>query len=377
MKKFFKFFPLFLILFLFPTLSAIGEETDTDTVDMSIVESINPFDSTAGDFLDFDISAYSKSANEAYQAGDYEKAAKFYLASLQYDITNGMDIYNLACCYGILGNAELAAKCLNQSVKRGFDNIDHINQDPDFDNVRGTEIFDSTVEKIASEIAEKQATMGSVIDCEASAYFECRVKLPENFDPETGHTLIFGLHGYGASPDNFIKLWDRFNTPDFIYASPRAPYPFNVGGEIGYSWNTGSKDDESIEKHSREMTDDYVVSVVNDLKGRYNIDNVYLLGFSQGCGLAYTVGIEHHEMFDGLICFGGWLDTEWLGDEAIDSAKDLRIFIAHGTNDRMVEFSTGEEARDYLIEHGYDVTWCEFDGGHSVPADQLQMAEEW
>ena len=63
---------------------------------------INELDPTAGNFLDFPLDSVSRAANSAYQAAHYSEAALLYLTALQHYITNSNDIYNLACCYGLL-----------------------------------------------------------------------------------------------------------------------------------------------------------------------------------------------------------------------------------------------------------------------------------
>ncbi len=370
-------FLFLLCLALSPSVRGQDSQTETEEIDWSDPETIDPFDEDIGDFLDVDLSAWKEKAFEAYQAGDYEEAAKYYLAFLKYEIEDGGSIYNLACCYGLLSEAELAAIYIERAVNAGFEDIDHMMWDPDFDNVRGTDVFDAAVDSIASMIEEREDDLGSIVHTDAPAFFECRVHLPEDYDPDRSYPLLVGLHGYGSNPDRFITLWERFESPNFIYASPRAPYPFKVGKDIGYSWGTWDPEDESVEERATEMSEDYIVGVVNDLTQRYNVDEVYLLGFSQGCAFAYTAGISNYGLLDGLICFGGWLDTEWLSEESIEAAADLRIFIAHGTEDRMVEYEVGIEARDTLTKYGYDVSFYEFDGAHSVPEEALQAVEEW
>ena len=40
-------------------------------------------------------------------------------------------------------------------------------------------------------------------------------------------------------------------------------------------------------------------------------------------------------------------------------------------------FSGAERTRDLLIEHGYDVTFRAFEGGHVVPRDELGFVINW
>lgn len=349
----------------------------TNAIDWSDPESIDIYQEDIGDFLDADVSEFAKKAQELYTAGEYEDAAKYYLAVLRYDINDGMSLYNLACCYGLLGDAELAAKYVKRAVNAGFEDIGHIRWDPDFDSVRDSDVFSSAVDELAKTVEEKQEALGDVIHFDSPAFFECRIKLPDNYDPGRKYTLMVGLHGYGSNPDRFITLWDKFETHDFIYVSPRGPYPFMVGKNIGYSWAKGFPEHRLMSERAQRMTEDYIGGVMRNMKHQYNIGDTYLMGFSQGCAFTYMAGIKHHDLLDGLICFGGWLDDGWIGEKNINAAKHLRVFIGHGTEDRMVEYDAGVEARDYLTEHGYDVTFFDFDGAHAVPEDEARAAEKW
>jgi phospholipase/carboxylesterase len=125
------------------------------------------------------------------------------------------------------------------------------------------------------------------------------------------------------------------------------------------------------------MTEAYVVNVVSNLKTKYKIDKVFLMGFSQGAFFTYRIGITYHDLFDGLIVFGGELQTDALSKEDIAAGADIPVFIAHGNEDKIVPFQNGLDARDTLDAAGYDVTWHEFTGGHAVPADALQAAQAW
>ena len=375
----FIFFMFFCALCLVAGPVAVAQDEEEEEVDLSWAnaDAIDVSDASAGDFLDYDVAALERAAWEAYGNEEWELAARLYLAYLKYNVTDGGNIYNLACCYGLLGEADLAAMYLERAVSAGFTDIEHISWDPDFDSVRETDVFSQTFDEIVLIAQEQEAELGDITYTVAPVFLSGRIKLPENFDPEEPHTLVVGLHGYGSNPDQFMVLWDRFDNPDFIFVSPRAPYPFPVGSEVGYSWDTSAPGQEEIWAQTATLSEYFVTEVVRDMKERYNIDKVYLLGFSQGCGYTYMTGIHNPELFDGLICFGGWLDTDWLSKEDIEAANGLRVFIGHGTADRMVDIETGIAARDLLMEAGYDVTFYEFDGAHTVQEEALQVAQEW
>lgn len=345
--------------------------------DWSDPDSIDPFAEGIGDFLDTDVDEIKQAAWDFYSDGDYETAAKYYLALLHFNVTDGSSIYNLACCYGLLGEEELAAEFIENAFNAGYTDVDWISWDPDFDSVREGPIFALTLAGLMERVSAEESQLGDLVYLHTDGFYECRIMLPDNFDPEKSYTLLIGLHGYGSNIDRFITLYNRFENHDFIYATPRAPFPFFSGSDLGYSWNEWDPNDEDFWARNTTYAINYVGDTVHQLKARYNVDEVYLLGFSQGCSLAYMAGITYHEMFDGMICFGGWLDNEYLDEEAIIEASDTRVFIGHATDDSVVEFESGLAARDLLESIGYDVTMFEFTGGHSVPEVALRAVERW
>ncbi len=337
---------------------------------------VEAMDSSSGDFLNQNLNEYWQKAWEAYQSGDYKGSAEIYLQGLRYDITNGANIYNLACCYGLMGEEKLAAKYLEFAIRNGFENYNHITNDPDFEKVKASEEFTAVVDSLQRYLEKKKQAGVKELWFSSEAYSKTYLRLPDDYDPAKSYPLLVGLHGYGATGESFIKLWDSFKEHDFIFICPETFYPFSLGKEMGYSWITWTED-KMINKQIEEKTEEYVEKVTKKISENYSISKVYLLGFSQGCGLAFTAGIRYHELFDGLMCFGGWLDTERLTDQSLEAGKNLKVFIAHGKEDKMVDFRESKSAESKLKEIGYEINFYEFEGGHSVPAEALQNAQEW
>ena len=147
-------------------------------------DSINIYSKDISELLDFDYAGASKLAAEAYQKGEYETAARYYLELAQHDITNNGTIYNLACCYGLLGKDKLAADFLGIAYDTGFTNIEHIKNDPDFEKVRGKKVFDELVDSLEKNVAEKEDELGDTVLFDTKSYLKGRIKFPENYDPD-------------------------------------------------------------------------------------------------------------------------------------------------------------------------------------------------
>jgi phospholipase/carboxylesterase len=225
---------------------------------------------------------------------------------------------------------------------------------------------------------------------DSSALFECKVKLPIIYDPERAYPLVIGLHGGGNSLDEFIDIWKYFENPEFIFAVPQAPYKWLMEEKIGYDWSAWPTGDIAVMARALDLTSKYIADLVESLRERYNTQDVYLLGFSQGSIITVTAGINNHHLFKGLIILSGpplyeptwspfvdWFDLEWPTEESARSAKDLRVFIAHGNSDQLVDINLAYKSRDIFEKFGYNVTFFEHKDGHVISPDAIKQIKIW
>jgi predicted esterase len=341
-----------------------------------VAQPVDPLDPAAVEFLKADPALIARRADSSYQARDYTGAARLYLDALRSGARDAGSVYNLACCYGLLNHAGLAARALERAGRAGFRDLDHARNDPDFALVRDSAVFGAAIESIAGRIARDSVALGRLEYFPAETYLPCRVLLPDGYDSTKSCRLVIGLHGYGATAESFTGLWSRFGTPGFIFAVPEAPYAYTEEPQVGYSWWPDRKTDSVVDESAGVRTDHYVLDVARELGRRYRVSDVYLLGFSQGAGLSYRVGINHPDVFRGIAPFGGWLDTTEVA--AIDSAaRRLRVLIGHGREDQVIPYESGTSARDFLKRHGYNVRLFDFAGGHRVPAELCREFSKW
>lgn len=195
------------------------------------------------------------------------------------------------------------------------------------------------------------------------------VRLPAHFDSTRAYPLVVGLHGHGGTATRFLSLAKPFNDGGVIYAALEAPYPTGRG----FSWNLR----EPGAEHSRELAVTYVAAALEALRTDYQVSGVYLLGFSQGGLYTYLTGFTHPHLLDGLIAFGSGFAPEWITEAQWQAAQHLPVFIAHGQQDLAVPLARGEAARDALRARDFDVTYLEFEAGHTVPLTLIPVILEW
>lgn len=344
---------------------------------MTLTASADWIDSSRGAFLAVNLDSLESVAREAYDSGDWETAAAGYVELLRHDVSNSNAIYNAACSFGLMGQDTLAAAYLTAAFRAGFDDPGFASEDPDFDPVRGSAVFSHALDSLIALVNGRDAVSGETVHVAAGSMIPVRVVLPVDYDPEAALPLVVGLHGFGSNTEDFLGLYGRVESPEFIFAIPEAPYAMSSGRETGYSWSTWSESDSAVYEASLELSSEFVRNVVLELQVRYAPSSTWLLGFSQGCALAYLAGFSSPNVIDGIIGFGGYVEDPTPFLEAPAPARELRIFVAHGTGDRIVDLSESRRAFALFDSLGCDAVMVEFDGAHTVQAQTLEEALEW
>jgi phospholipase/carboxylesterase len=371
---------LLLLLFCLTGLASDKKKDKDEITDWSRPEAIDPFKKGICDFLDIDLNIYLQRATLAYRKGKFKEAAQYYLYVLRHDFADERSIYNLSCCYALMGEDELAATTLIRAVNAGYTKIDHIKRDRDFRLIKEKPYFVNVMRRLD----EWERSLGDVIYVPGPRLFKCRLHLPKKFDKKKSYPLVIGLHGNGGNADGFDPAWKLFGNQGFIFAAAEGPYPYMLGYKSKVkqcSWEIQIQDEE-LWKRADPLSVEYIKGVARYLSDLYQVSSVYLLGHSQGAGYAYITGIKNPDFIKGIMCFGGQIppmDKSYslLSMDDIEKGKNLRVFIAHGTNDDMLKIEHARESKRFLEQNGFDVTYVEFNGGHELNQQAMQKAADW
>jgi phospholipase/carboxylesterase len=191
---------------------------------------------------------------------------------------------------------------------------------------------------------------------------------------------VVALHGYGSSAEIFQRVGDRLAESGLLVALLEAPYAFQEDGQLGYDWTLYNKgaDDALDQRAIRLLCTEFIPRAVRAVKDRYAVDRVYLLGFSQGAFVSLIVAIHNSEMFDGVVSFGlPAYETSWFDVAALEKGRRVRILLLHGSRDEIASPLISDSARDHLIAAKYPLTYRRFNGQHTVPDDQADVAARW
>jgi len=372
-----KFAALFLLfVFFLHSIHHAAKKVVFDTVDPEKIDALNE---KAVDFLKSDFDRILMQANRFVGQKEYLKAAQYYLALLKFNLNDSTTIYNLACCYGQLGKADLAVKCLVMAVRAGFRDFQLLKNDKDFAAIRFTPQF----RELLSRLPLWQDPGVEVIFVKTSKLLEFQVKLPQKFDSTHSYPLLVGLHGNGGTPDHMMETMNKtLKKEPVILAAPHGAYPnFSQLRGRHFSWEIQTRNRE-LWKIADPLAVENLNEVIQVIKKRYPVGEVYILGFSQGAAYAFLSGFKYAETVAGIVSIGGLFpetDTEFsmLKETEIANGKKFRVFIAQGSNDRLIPAGLGVKTAEKLKKYGYEVEYQEYEGGHEISPQLIKNIYTW
>ncbi|MGE8720412.1 alpha/beta hydrolase [Leptospira terpstrae] len=205
---------------------------------------------------------------------------------------------------------------------------------------------------------------------------ECLIRKPK-VSVENPPLLLL-LHGVGSNEEDLFSLTNYL--PDsLLVVSVRGPLTL---GRDSYGWyevlfTTGQpKINLEQERESRKL----LLEFLDYLKLNYQFDesNVWIGGFSQGAIMSYSIGLLHPERIKGIIALSGrLLEENKTIVNVTEKILNKKIFISHGTNDRVLSVEYARSVKGYLESIGIHPHYKEYEEGHSINREMLKDLIQW
>lgn len=93
---------------------------------------------------------------------DLEKAKRLFTRAKTFFPSECIPVYNIACVEALLGNKEAALLALEESVKLGYDKVEHMENDEDLKSLRETEKFKQIISSLKNKNVPQNPTYGSL-----------------------------------------------------------------------------------------------------------------------------------------------------------------------------------------------------------------------
>lgn len=214
---------------------------------------------------------------------------------------------------------------------------------------------------------------------EFPVYYDLYV--PEGASPKP---LLIALHGYGGDKSSMMKLVRRINDRDYAIAALQGPHQHLVipsadaearrqGPGYGFGWVTNFKPEESVALHHRAIN-----QLIDALTGDGTADprNIFLLGFSQACGINFRYAFTHPQRLRGVVAICGGIPGDWAVEGKYQSGA-LDVLYLGALQD---EYYAPERIRQNaaaLETRARSVRLEFYDTKHEVPRDSYPLIDEW
>ncbi len=200
---------------------------------------------------------------------------------------------------------------------------------------------------------------------------------PDGYDETLEYPAIVLLHGFGASMSDLAGLAPAIERTGYLYLFPNAPIPMQIGmGMTGYAWTPPGGDGTD---RAAERAEDLLAAFFDEVCERHHLTHgeIVMGGFSQGGMMTYRFGLPRPEMFAGLAVLSGRVPSPEALSERLPEHRGQPIFIAHGTQDTVIEVAAARRSREFLEKSGYAPQYHEYEMGHEINQEALSDLDSW
>lgn len=194
--------------------------------------------------------------------------------------------------------------------------------------------------------------------------------------PSSKKKAIILLHGVGSNEQDLFGLSEHLPT-EFYIISPRGQFTLGLGrfGWYNVDFSSGSP---VINAPEELLSRETIRKFISQVKEKYNLDEVYLGGFSQGAIMSFSVGLSYPKEVSGLICLSGRvLEGIQHSITKNEDLKSLKVFLAHGIQDGTLPVQYARQAKAFLQNLGLQLTYQEYNMGHQINGEILRDLDGW
>lgn len=178
------------------------------------------------------------------------------------------------------------------------------------------------------------------------------------------------LHGRGGTARGILSLADLFCDDHFYIAAPQAPnstwYPHSFMAEEKLNEPYLSSSVENIKK------------LIDEIAGYIPMQQIYIMGFSQGASLSLEVSSRFAAKYGGVIAFTGGLIGETINEKKYHgNFEGTKVFIGNSDQDQHVPLVRSEQSKELMEKLGANVTLKVYKGmTHTINDDEINWVKK-
>ena len=198
-------------------------------------------------------------------------------------------------------------------------------------------------------------------------------------------SAIIWLHGLGADGYDFKPIVQQLNLPaeisiHFIFPhAPVRPVTINQGMSMNawydiYELSLEAEEDQlGIQNAVKDIE-----TLIQDKFSHLDSKRVLLAGFSQGGAVVLHTLLHSSIDLGGAIALSTYLPLQKLASEGNkERIAKQEIFMAHGTEDKVLPHEIGKHAESILRTLGANVSWHSYPMAHQLCSQQILDIRNW
>lgn len=190
--------------------------------------------------------------------------------------------------------------------------------------------------------------------------------------------LLILLHGYGSNEQDLFSFAEEL--PDeFLIVSAQAPLEIGYGAYAWFSINFDENNEKFYDLDEAQQSVEKISSFIDEIKTTYKTDpnKTFLLGFSQGCILSYTLSLTIPNKVQYVIGLSGFINEGLTTSQEVSKDIQTEYYISHGSVDQVIPVEWARKAPDFLTKHNLENVYSEYPVGHGVAPQNFYSFKKW
>ena len=189
--------------------------------------------------------------------------------------------------------------------------------------------------------------------------------------------LLILLHGYGSNEQDLFSFAEEL-PEELLIVSTQAPYEMGYGA---YAWYAINFDDVKGKFSDLKQAKTSIVKIadfIDEIKTKYNTnpDKTFLLGFSQGAILSYSLSFMYPNKVNYVVALSGYINQDMIPKKISKEIK-TEYYCSHGTVDQVLPVDWARKSKPFLDNLGLENVYSEYNVGHGVAPQNFYSFKTW
>ena len=189
--------------------------------------------------------------------------------------------------------------------------------------------------------------------------------------------LLLLLHGYGSNKEDLFSFADELQD-ELLIISVEAPHEMGFGGYAWYAINFDAMNGKFSDLDQAKKSIYIIANFIDEIKNKYqtNPEKTFVLGFSQGAILSYSLSFFYPNKVQHIIALSGYVNQELLPTD-ISKAIKTDYYCSHGTLDQVLPINWARKSSPFLTNFGLKNVYFEYPVGHGVSPQNFYSLKSW